>query len=264
MHFVVCIKQVPDTMDIRINPETNTLQRDGVASIINPFDMYAIEEALRLREKMGGQVTALSMGPPQAVSALREAMAMGVDNAVLISDRAFVGSDTWATSYTLAMAIRKLGDYSLILCGKQAADGDTAQVGPGLAGHLDLPQITYVRKIESITSDLVVTERMLEEGVEVIEGQLPCVLTVVKEINKPRMPSLKDIMTARKAFITHWQACDLNCDAAKLGLDGSLTKVLKIFSPPARSSGEILVGEDDQMVRALVEKIKATIITSAL
>ncbi|OEU51935.1 MAG: electron transfer flavoprotein subunit beta, partial [Desulfuromonadales bacterium C00003096] len=224
MHFVVCIKQVPDTMDIRIDPETNTLQRDGVASIINPFDMYAIEEAIRLREKMGGQVTALSMGPPQAVSALREAISMGVNNAILLSDHAFIGSDTWATSYTLAMAIRKLDDYSVILCGKQASDGDTAQVGPGIAEHLDLPQITYVRKIESITPDLIVAERMLEEGVEVLEGELPCVLTVVKEINKPRLPSLKDIMRARKAVITHWQANDLACDAARLGLDGSLTK----------------------------------------
>ena len=251
-------------MDISINPETNTLQRDGVASIINPFDMYAIEEAIRLREKMGGQVTALSMGPPQAVSALREAIAMGADNAVLISDRSFIGSDTWATSYTLAMAIRKLGDYSLILCGKQAADGDTAQVGPGIAGHLDLPQITYVRKIEKLTPDLIVAERMLEEGVEVLEGKLPCVLTVVKEINKPRLPSLKDIMTSRKAHITQWQACDLDCDAKKLGLDGSLTKVVKIFSPPARGNGEILTGEDNQTIRYLVDKIKATIIEAAL
>jgi electron transfer flavoprotein beta subunit len=264
MHFVVCIKQVPDTMDIRIDPETNTLQRDGVASIINPFDMYAIEEAIRLREKMGGQVTALSMGPPQAVSALREAISMGVNNAILLSDHAFIGSDTWATSYTLAMAIRKLDDYSVILCGKQASDGDTAQVGPGIAEHLDLPQITYVRKIESITPDLIVAERMLEEGVEVLEGELPCVLTVVKEINKPRLPSLKDIMRARKAVITHWQANDLACDAARLGLDGSLTKVLKIFSPPARSSGEILTGEADQIVPTLVERIKEAIIVAAL
>jgi electron transfer flavoprotein alpha/beta subunit len=264
MHFVVCIKQVPDTMDIRVDPETNTLQREGVASIINPFDMYAIEEAIRLREKMGGQVTALSMGPPQAVSALREAISMGVNNAILLSDRAFIGSDTWATSYTLAMAIRKLGDYSVILCGKQASDGDTAQVGPGIAEHLDLPQITYVRKIESITPDLIVAERMLEEGVEVLEGELPCVLTVVKEINKPRLPSLKDIMRARKAVITHWQANDLACDASRLGLDGSLTKVLKIFSPPARSCGEILTGEADQIVPTLVERIKEAIIVASL
>lgn len=264
MHFVVCIKQVPDTMNITINPETNTLQRDGVASIINPFDMYAIEEAIRLREKLGGQVTALSMGPPQAVSALREAISMGVDNAVLLSDRAFIGSDTWATSYTLAMAIRKLGDYSVILCGKQAADGDTAQVGPGIAEHLDLPQITYVRKIEKMTPDLIVAQRMLEEGVEVLEAELPCVLTVVKEINKPRLPSLKNIMNARKAPITHWQAKDLACDSSKLGLEGSLTKVLTVFSPPPRSSGEILTGEADQIVHALVDKIKEAIITAAL
>lgn len=262
MHLVVCIKQVPDTMDVKIDPETNTLQREGVASIINPFDMYAIEEALRLREKMGGKVTALSMGPAQAKSALREAIAMGVDEAVLVSDRAFVGSDTWATSYTLSMALRKIGGFDLILCGKQAADGDTAQVGPGIAAHLDLPQITYVRRIDEISPDHIVAERMLEEGVEVLQGKLPCVLTVVKEINKPRLPSLKDIMAARKASITHWQAADIGCDIEKLGLNGSLTKVVKIFTPPARSSGEILTGEPIDMAQALAEKIKEVIIAA--
>ena len=262
MHFVVCIKQVPDTMDVQIDPETNTLQREGVAAIINPFDMYAIEEALRLRERMGGSVTALTMGPPQAKSALREATAMGVDEAILVSDRAFIGSDTWATSYTLSMALRKIGHFDLILCGKQAADGDTAQVGPGIAAHLDLPQITYVRRINEISPGYIVAERMLEEGIEVLKGELPCVLTVVKEINKPRMPSLKDIMTARKATITQWQAADIECDREKLGLNGSLTKVVKIFTPPARSSGEILTGEPVDMAQALVEKIKEAIIAA--
>ena len=148
MHIVVCIKQVPDTADVKIDPKTNTLIREGVVSIINPFDMYAIEESLRLKEKLGGKVTAITMGPPQAENALREAIAMGVDAGILVSDRAFAGSDTWATSYTLALALKKIGDYGVILCGKQASDGDTAQVGPGIAAHLDLPQITYVRKIE--------------------------------------------------------------------------------------------------------------------
>ncbi len=263
MHFVVCIKQVPDTLDIQIDPETNTLQRTGVVSIINPFDMYALEEALRLREKIGGKVTALTMGPPQAESALREAIAMGVDQAVLISDRAFIGSDTWATSYTLAMAIRKLEGYDLILCGKQAVDGDTAQVGPGIAAHLDIPQITYVRRIDTLTRKSIVAERMLEEGIEVLQGELPCVLTVVKEINKPRLPTLKNIMTARKAQITHWHAADLNCEAAKIGLQGSLTRVLEIFIPPARDSGEILSGDPGQMALALVDKIKDAVVAAS-
>src|SRR3989338_5885623 len=147
MNIIVCIKQVPETTEVRINPETNTLVREGVKSIINPFDMYAIEEAVRLKEKLGGKATVITMGPPQAEGALREAISMGIDDAILICDRAFAGSDTWATSYTLSKAIEKIGDYSLIICGKQAADGDTAQVGPGIAAHLDLPQVTYVKKI---------------------------------------------------------------------------------------------------------------------
>ena len=143
MHIVVCIKQVPDTADVKIDPKTNTLIREGVVSIINPFDMYAIEESLRLKEKLGGKVTVICMGPPQAENALREAIAMGADAGILVCDRAVAGSDTWATSYTLALALKKIGDYGVILCGKQATDGDTAQVGPGIAAHLDLPQITW-------------------------------------------------------------------------------------------------------------------------
>lgn len=263
MHFIVCIKQVPDTMDVKIDPETNTLQREGVAAIINPFDMYAIEEALRLRERIGGKITALTMGPPQAASALRESLAMGVDEAVLLSDQAFVGSDTWATGYTLAMALRKIGQFDLILCGKQAADGDTAQVGPGIAAHLGLPQITYVRRIDKISGEQIVAERMLEEGFEVLKGQLPCVITVVKEINKPRVPSLKAIMAARKTKIIHWRAADLGCDLKALGLNGSPTKVVKVFTPPARSAGEILTGEPAEMVRSLTDKIKAAIMAAS-
>jgi len=235
-----------------------------VTSIINPYDTYAIEEAVRLCEKMGGKVTALTMGPPQAESALREAISMGVNDAILISDPIFAGSDTWATSYTLSMALRKIADYSLILCGKQAIDGDTAQVGPGIAAHLDLPQITFVRRIEKITPELIIAERLLDEGIEVLEGSLPCVLTVVKEINKPRLPSLKSILAARKAVITHWHAADLACDSTRLGLNGSPTKVVKIFVPPARGNGEIWSDEPDEMVQTLVRKIKNEIIAARL
>ncbi len=260
MHFAVCIKQVPDTTDVRIDPKTNTLMREGVASIINPFDVYAIEESIRLKEKYGGTVTVLTMGPPQAEAALREALAMGADNAVLISDRAFAGSDTWATSYTLAMALRKLEDVTLVLCGKQASDGDTAQVGPGIATHLDWPQITYVRKIENVESDKITAERLLENGYEVVESELPCLLTVVKEINEPRLPSLKGKMRAKKAEIAAWNAAAIEAEPAKLGLDGSPTKVVKIFTPEPRSGGQMLEGDPEDVCRELVAALKDVVL----
>ncbi len=263
MQVVVCIKQVPDTADVKIDPKTNTLIREGVASIINPFDMYAIEEGVRLKEQFGGTVTALSMGPPQAEAALREALSLGVDAAVLLSDRAFAGSDTWATSYTLSQAIRKLGNVDLILCGKQASDGDTAQVGPGMAAHLDLPQITYVRRIAAIADGRIEAERLLEDGIERIAAPLPCVLTVVKEINEPRLPSLKGKLAARKAAITTWKAADLGCEPGLLGLDGSPTKVVRIFSPPPRPGGQVFRGEPDAMVAELVAKLKDAVIAAA-
>ncbi len=263
MHIVACIKQVPETTDVKINPETNTLIREGVESIVNPFDTYAIEEALRLKEKLGAKVTAVSMGPPQAEKALREAVSMGVDEAVLISDRAFAGSDTWATSYTMAMAIKKLGNVDVILCGKQASDGDTAQVGPGIATHLEIPQITYTRKIEEITETEITAERLLEGGYEVIKAPLPCLLTVVKEINEPRLPSLKGKMAARKAEIPTWGASDIGAEHSKLGLEGSPTKVVKIFSPPPRGGGEILEGEPSETVPQIVEKLKDIVIETA-
>ncbi len=263
MHIVVCIKQVPDTHDVKIDPKTNTLMREGVASIVNPFDMYAIEEALRIRDRVGGSVTALSMGPPQAATALREAIAMGVNEAVLLSDRAFAGSDTWATSYTLACGLRKLGNADLILFGKQASDGDTAQVGPGVATHLNLPQITYVRKVEEITATTITAERLLETGYEVIEAPLPCVLTVVKEINEPRLPSLKGKMAARKAQIPTWSAADIGAEPSKTGLEGSPTKVVRIFTPPRRQGGEIFTGEPHEVVEKLVSVLKDAAIEAA-
>lgn len=262
MHVVVCIKQVPDTTDVKINPETNTLIREGVESIINPFDMYAIEEALRLKEKLGGKVTALCMGPPQAESALREAISLGVDEGILVSGRDIAGGDTFATSYTLSMALKKMGDIDLIVCGKQASDGDTAQVGPGIATHLNIPQITYVRKIEEIDEHHIVAERLLDNGYEVVESPIPCVLTVVKEINDPRLPSLKGKMKARKAEIATWGSGDIGAETEKIGLDGSLTKVIKVFSPESREGGEILEGEPEEIAQALVEKLKDVVLGS--
>lgn len=256
MNIIVCIKQVPDTADVKINPETNTLVREGVQSMINPFDMYAIEEAIRLKEKLGGTATALTMGPPQAESALREAIAMGIDEGVLVSDRAFAGSDTLATSYTLASAIKKLGEVNIILCGKQASDGDTAQVGPGISTHLEIPQVTYVRKIDSIKDNKAVVERMTEEGFEVVETPLPCLLTVVKEINEPRLPSLKGKMKAKSAKMKLLNAQQLDCQEDRLGLKGSPTQVVKIFSPQRRKDGEIFNGSPEEAVGRLMEKIK--------
>lgn len=256
MNIIVCIKQVPETTEVRINPETNTLIREGVKSIINPFDMYAIEEAVRLKEKLGGKAIALTMGPPQAEAALREAISMGIDEGYLVCDRAFAGSDTWATSYTLAAAIKKIGQFDLIICGKQASDGDTAQVGPGIATHLDLPQVTYVKKVEEASTTSLKLERMMEEGFEIIQTPLPCLITVVKEINQPRIPSLKGMLRAKSAKITTLTQKELGLDPQSIGLCGSPTQVVKIFTPAQRAGGQILSGEPEEIADKLVKLIK--------
>lgn len=259
MDVVVCIKQVPDTTEVKIDPETNTLIREGVESVINPFDKYALEEALRIKERVGGTTTVMTMGPPQAEKALKESLSMGIENAILISDKAFAGSDTWSTSYILAQAINNLENYDLVLCGKQASDGDTAQVGPGISTHLDIPQATYVRKIEEIKDEKIKIHRMVEEGDEVIELPLPALCTVVKEINEPRLPSLKGKMKAKKADIPAWGQKELDIETDKVGLEGSPTQVVKIFTPPPREKGEILEGEPSHVAKKLVEKLKSEI-----
>jgi len=260
MKIVVCIKQVPDTVEVKINPETNTLVREGVVSVINPFDMYAIEEGVRLKERFGGKVTVVTMGPPQAQDALRDALSLGADEAVLLSDRAFAGSDTWATSLVLARAIEKSGDVDLVICGKQASDGDTAQVGPGIAAHLNFPQATYVRRVDTVHMDtnprMMVVERLLEEGYEMIELSLPAVITVVKEINEPRLPSLKGKMRARAAQVPVWTNKELELDPARIGLNGSPTQVVKIFTPPQKEGGKIFTGEPEEAVNGLIEAVK--------
>ena len=192
MKIIVLMKQVPNTNEVKIDPKTGTLIREGVPSIINPDDKNALEEALKIKEEKGGSVTVLTMGPPQADFALREALAMGADEAILLTDRVFAGADTWATSLALAKAIQKIGEYDLIFAGRQAIDGDTAQVGPEIAEHLGLPQVTYVRKVVSLEGNKVVVERALEDGYEVIECQLPAVLTAIKELNVPRYPSVNE------------------------------------------------------------------------
>ncbi|MDP8262593.1 MAG: electron transfer flavoprotein subunit beta/FixA family protein [Candidatus Ancaeobacter aquaticus] len=255
MNVIVCIKQVPETTDVKINPETNTLYREGIPSIINPFDMYAIEEAIRIKEKCGGKVTVITMGPPQAEACLKEAVSLGADEAVLLTDKEFAGSDTWATSYALSMAIKKIKDYDIIICGKQAVDGDTAQVGPGIATWLDIPQITYVKKIDELKEGYIKAEQLAEEGYVVVESSLPMMLTVVKEINIPRLPSLKGKMKAKNVQVTKWTAQDLGADAKNLGLDGSPTMVKKIFSPPPKTGGKKLEGDAQQMVNDLMNDL---------
>lgn len=231
MNSIVCIKQVPDTTEIKIDPETNTLIREGVESIINPFDLYAIEEAVRLKEAYGGKVTAISMGPPQVEKALREAVALGVDEIILLSDRKFAGADSWATSHALSTAIRKVGEFDLIFFGQQAIDGDTGQVGPGVAAFLDLPQVCFVKKVEKAEDGSIKAERLMEDGYDVLTMKTPGVVSVVKDINTPRLPSLRGKRAAKKAELTVWNADDLELDEKEIGLNGSPTQVVKIFSP---------------------------------
>lgn len=260
MKIAVCIKQVPETTEVKINPETNTLIREGVASITNPFDEFAVEEALLTKEKYGGEVHVLTMGPPQAMEVLKNALAVGSDKVYLLSDRAFAGADTLATAYTLAKAIEKIGGVDLVICGKQAIDGDTAQVGPGIATRLGIPQLTYVAKVREIdlANKRIVVERMLENGREVVASSLPALITVVKDINEPRLPSLLGIKKAAKAQIPTWTAKDISVDENRAGLKGSPTWVSKIFSPEARGGGEVLKGELSEVVPLLVNKLMET------
>ena len=262
MHAIVCIKQVPDTTEVKVNPDTGTLIREGVPSIINPFDTYAIEEALLWRERFGGRVTVVSMGPPQAEDALREAIAMGADEAILLSDRAFAGADTLATAYTLAAAIRQIGDYDLVICGRQAIDGDTGQVGPGIANRLGIPQLTYVSKIRQIDFETgtITVERLVEEGCEVVASTLPAVITVNKDVNQPRYPDFKGVIRSRGMEIPVWGAGVLGgADPTRCGLDGSPTRVVRVFTPPPRQEeAEFIEADTVQEAAALLaEKLLA-------
>lgn len=230
--------------------------REGLSFMINPFDLYALEEGLRLRDSQGGRITAISMGPLSVKEILREAIAMGADSAILMSDQAFAGSDTWATSFTLSQAIKKIGQVDLVLCGKQAIDGDTAQVGPGVAQNLNIPYVTFVRRIEELKAGNIKVERLMENGYEVIEMALPCLLTVVKEINEPRLPTLKGKLRAKKAEIEVWGLESLGGDNKCYGQKGSPTQVIRIFKPEVRRSGEIFTGTVEEQVKALRQRLK--------
>jgi len=256
VNIIVCIKQVPDTAEVRINPETNTLIREGVPSIINPYDLHAIEAALQIKEKTGAKVTAITMGPPQAEDALRDAIAMGADDVRLISDRAFAGADTWATSYALYKAIEKLG-YDIILCGKQAIDGDTAQVGPEVAEFLKIPHIAYIRKIEDVSDKSIKVQRLMDDGYDIVESPLPVLLTVVKELNTPRLPSLKGKMAAKKAVITKMDLNAIGAEPENVGLKGSPTQVKNIFAPQSKVDKKILQGGMEEQVDALIKELRS-------
>ncbi len=255
MKIIVCVKQVPDAKDVRLDPKTNTLAREGVESIMNPFDRHALEAAVALKEQYGGTVTAITMGPPQAEETLRDAVACGADEGILVSDRAFAGADTWATSYTLGKAVESLGGFDLIICGKQAIDGDTAQVGPGLAQRLDIPYVAYARKINECVDGVIRLERLMDDGYDEIEMQMPALMTVVKEINEPRVPSLKGKMKAKKMQATVLTAEDIGAETECLGLQGSTTQVVKVFSPQFSADRSMLEGSVDEQVDQLIEKL---------
>ena len=257
MNIVVCVKQVPDTADVRIDPATNTLIREGVPSIINPFDEFAVEEGLAIKDKLGGKVTVITMGPFQAEEILRNSLAMGADEVYLVSDRAFAGSDTLATSYTLSKAIETIGPADIVITGKQAIDGDTAQVGPGIASRLGFTQLTYVSKVMSVdvAAGKITVERLLDGGKEKVEASLPALLTVMKGINVPRQPSVLKMKKARSAEIPRLNAQDINADPEQIGQKGSPTWVEKIFSPEQKKGGEIFKGDPDEAAVKLADVI---------
>ncbi|HEY9054276.1 MAG TPA: electron transfer flavoprotein subunit beta/FixA family protein [Rectinemataceae bacterium] len=278
MDIFVAIKQVPDTDKVRMDPVTGTMVREGVDAIVNPLDLYAIELAIRLKEQHGGKVTAFTMGPPAAEKALKEAMAMGCDAGVLVTDRAFSGSDTWATSYALSRAVATMGRYDLILAGERATDGDTGQVGPCLAAWLGIPVLSYVGAVETTPTGSeagartgedaetgigagpgmrIRARRLVEEGYQVVEAELPCLVTVVKEVATPRLPTLRGKKFARTTPLAVYSAADLEAEPSRLGLKGSPTKVSTIFYPKVTRDGKVLKARDEAEVEAAVDELVA-------
>lgn len=255
MRIIVPIKQVPETSKVKMDPVTGTMIRTGLEAIINPLDLYAIETAIRLKEQTGGTITVISMGPPQAAKAIREAVAMGCDDGVLLSDKSFGGADTWATAYTLALGIRKIGPTDLILCGERATDGDTGQVGPGIAALLDLPLITYVGQLQIRADGKLRAERLVEGGREVLSFAPPALVTVVKEIAVPRLPTLRGILRARDASLATWGPSDLNADPEMIGLKGSPTRVVRIHHPQVTRTGDQITIIDPADVERSAERI---------
>ncbi|AJD32278.1 MULTISPECIES: electron transfer flavoprotein subunit beta/FixA family protein [Clostridium] len=254
MNIVVCLKQVPDTNEVKIDPVKGTLIREGVPSIINPDDKNALEEALVLKESKGGKVTVISMGPPQAKDALREALAMGADEVILISDRAFAGADTLATSYALATAVKKL-DYDIIFAGRQAIDGDTAQVGPEMAEHLNIPQVTYVEEVKLQDEELEI-KKALEDGYEVVSVKMPVLLTAIKDLNTPRYMHMAKIVECCNKEIKVWNADDIGADKSLLGLSGSPTKVKKSVTKETKRDGILVNKPFKEAAQYAISKLK--------
>ena len=257
LRIVVPVKQVPETGKARMDEESGTIKREGVESIVNPLDLYAIETALRIRQRYGGEITALSMGPPSAHEVLREAIAMGCDGGVLLSGRGFVGSDTFATAYALSRGVRRIGRFDLVICGERATDGETGQVGPGLAALLDVPPITYVSAVEDISDGRVRVRRLVERGYETLSCTLPCVVSVIKEIADPRLPTLRGKRRARAAEIPTWGPADVGAAEDKIGLRGSPTRVVKIARPRIAREGEVLAVRKEEDVEPAVERMAA-------
>jgi electron transfer flavoprotein beta subunit len=258
MDIIVFVKQVPNTTEVKLDPKTGNLIREGIESIINPDDRHALEAAVSLKEKLGGKVTVLSMGPPQAIDAVSEAMGMGADEGILLTDRAFAGADTWATSSTLGKAVEKMGEFDLVICGRQAIDGDTAQIGPQVADYLKIPQVSYVFEIESVGKKSMVVRRRLEDGYERIECALPALLTVIGEINAPRYPKIAGLIDAcrEKAPVKIWNAADIGVQTPEVGLEGSLTHVIKTFAPKSERRSEVIPGDAKTAARTLVESFR--------
>jgi electron transfer flavoprotein beta subunit len=253
--IIVCIKQVPDTNEVRLDPVTGTLIRDGVPSIINPDDKAGLEAALRLKDETGAEVSVITMGPPQADAVLREAMAMGADNAYLLTDRVFGGADTWATSSTLAAAIKNL-EYDIIITGRQAIDGDTAQVGPQIAEHLDIPNISYAEEIK-VEGNSVIVKRQYEDRYHMVKAQMPCLITALAELNKPRYMTPGGIFDAyREKKITVWGRADITIDDSNIGLKGSPTKVAQSFPKSVKANGVQVTLDPEESAEYILEKLK--------
>jgi electron transfer flavoprotein beta subunit len=258
LEIIILIKQVPNTSKVKIDPKKGTLIREGVESIVNPEDMIAAEAAIQMREKFGGKITAISMGPPQAKEALQEVLAMGVDDGILLTDKAFAGADTLATSYTLGQCIRTIGKFDIIICGRQAIDGDTAQIGPQVAEFLGIPQITYVRKITK-KGKKIIAERQVEDGCERIETPLPALFTVIKELNTPRYPNVNgilDVCVENENKIKIWNAADIRAQADSIGLQGSATWVTKTFSPEVSRAGMKITGTPQEIAEQLIAQLQ--------
>jgi len=255
LNIIVCIKQVPETTEVEIDQETGRIKREGVDAVVNPFDEFAVEEGIRLKEKHGGRVKVMTMGPPMAEQALRDAIAVGCDEAWLATDRAFAGADTWATSFTLAKCIEKMAPYDLIICGLKTTDGDTGQTGPEMAEHLGIPHICYVNKILSVSDGKITATRMLDDGVETLEAPLPAVITLTKEINQPRLATLRGRLAAKKAEIKQITIKDVGGAPDDYGLNGSFTRVIKVFTPTPPSGGDMVEGTPEVLAERILQKL---------